>query len=108
MTNSIRNLSMIMCFGIAVLLSSNAFSDAKCAKEKMFQRKVGSTMTVSILPPGVSKSLKMTPIPHSTPTPYVIGSGWHCDMRYGFEVCHPYIVFCTKDGSVCSCTSACP
>jgi hypothetical protein len=109
MFNLSRMSLSLFIFGIAVLLIGNVMAGDKYEKEKAVLPQIGSPMSVTILPPKISKSLKLTRIPTSEPIPLLIGSGWHCQPTpIGTERCTPYIVFCTDDQSVCGCTSACP
>jgi hypothetical protein len=62
------------------------------------------------LPAGVSRSLKLAPIPTTEPIPLVIGSGWTCETTsQGSKISRTFTVICNEDQSFCTCAvGTCP
>ena len=89
--------------GIGVILVLTASS---CGAAAAGEKPRAEIAAIRILPPEVSKSLKVTPIPTQRPVPLLIGQGWTClvDPNTGFENCEPYLVVCTNSMDFCTCS----
>lgn len=62
-----------------------------------------ATRTVRVLSPDVSRSLVITRMPTSQPTPFLFGTYWNCqDAGHGFNRCRLVLVVCNQDQSQCA------
>ncbi len=91
--------------GVLMLLSAS-FVVAGAGKEESHKTQdrvqtcEGSLPTVTVLPPRVTKSLKLTPVPTSEPIPLVAATYWICAPNgHGFETCRIKLVVCPTDTS---------
>jgi hypothetical protein len=58
--------------------------------------------TVKVLPPDVSRNLKLTRMPTTHTVPLIVGHYWSChDSGYGTDLCRLVMVVCTNDQSTC-------
>lgn len=59
-----------------------------------------ATRDVRVLPPDVSRKLKIarTPLP---PSPIIVGTYWSCSNHNDHDICRIKLVVCTDDQSQC-------
>lgn len=57
--------------------------------------------TIKVLSKEVSRSLRITRIPTSKPTPLIVGNYWNCREQSSFEICRLTVVVCTNDQDTC-------
>lgn len=101
------NIKTFLNVGLAVVLSALMASSALAENAKRFASRpeaLDSTTihTIQVLPPEVSRSLELTPVPTSRPIPLKFGSYWDCKTTtQGLETCRFKLVVCTDDGEVC-------
>lgn len=58
--------------------------------------------SVKVLPPDISRNLRLTRMPTTQSTPFLIGTRWQCEPHAsGFDRCDLVLVVCTNDQSMC-------
>jgi len=86
----------ISIFLLGQINSTLAQSDAIKTDEKSGPR-------FQMLPPEVSRSLKISRLPTDKPMPLIIGTYWDCAINsQGFEICNTLIVVCDDDQEFCT------
>lgn len=86
---------------LAVLgLIASAPALAQVAEEPNADAGTVLTREVRVLPPDVSRKLKIarTPLP---PVPIIVGTYWSCFNHSDHEICRIKLVVCTDDQSQC-------
>jgi hypothetical protein len=60
-----------------------------------------TTRNVRLLPPEVSRSLKIARTPLPPTAQLLVGTYWSCHREHGFDICRIKLVVCTPDQSQC-------
>ena len=104
--------TFVMCLTVGFLaapflggaaLASEQSQSPEATYTKKMTRPADTIPSVSILPPEISKSLKIARIPTNRPIPLIVGTYWNCAVNaQDFEICRFKIVVCTDDQSLCT------